>query len=184
LILSLFSGYGGLDLAVQEITGLEVGWVCEVKEPAVRILEERFPGAFNVGDISEIHSWKPFKKHVSVITAGFPCQDISDAGTRKGIEGDRSSLWKHVAEATRVIRPELLFLENVAALLGRGADTVAADLAEIRYDLVWRTLRASDVGALHERNRWFGIAFPSDADVPRWDVRPRYIPAQAGRGES
>lgn len=171
-------------MAVQEITGLEVGWVCEIKDPAIKILEERFPDAFNIGDLSEVPNWKIFRKHVSVITAGFPCQDISDAGTREGITGSRSFLWKHVAEATRVIRPELLFLENVAAILGRGIDTVAGDLAEAGYDLVWRTLRASDVGAPHERNRWFGIAFPSDSDVPRRYVGPGYIPAQARRGES
>ncbi|MEU4592279.1 DNA cytosine methyltransferase [Micromonospora aurantiaca (nom. illeg.)] len=80
---------------------------------------------------------------------------MSNAGKRAGITGEHSSVWNHVAAAVRVLRPRLLFVENVAALLRRGLDVVHADLAAIGYDTSWLCLRASDVGAAHRRDRLF-----------------------------
>ncbi|MFG1777759.1 DNA cytosine methyltransferase [Micromonospora sp. NPDC049048] len=68
----------------------------------------------------------------------------------------------HVAEAVRVLRPQLLFVENVAALLQRRLDIVHRDLATIRYDTSWLCLRASDVGAAHRRDRLFLLATPAE----------------------
>ncbi|MFG1904932.1 DNA cytosine methyltransferase [Micromonospora carbonacea] len=75
--------------------------------------------------------------------------------------GQHSSVWNHVAAAVRVLRPRLLFVENVAALLRRGLDVVHADLAEIGYDTSWLCLRASDIGAAHQRDRLFLLAAPT-----------------------
>ncbi|KAF4408619.1 DNA cytosine methyltransferase [Streptomyces lycii] len=161
-ILELCAGYGGIGLAVEPLVGDKVTHVAEVTKHACKILEERFPGAENIGDITD-YDWSELDGQADVITAGFPCQDISNAGRRVGIHGKRSGVWKHVAKATRVLRPRYLFLENVAVLRTRGLDVVAADLAEIGYDLRWTTLRASDVGGAHHRNRWFGLATPSHA---------------------
>ncbi|MDW5327137.1 DNA cytosine methyltransferase [Plantactinospora sp. KLBMP9567] len=118
------------------------------------------------GDIRTV-DWSRVES-VDILTAGFPCQDISNAGKRVGITGERSGVWKHVATAVRVLRPPLLFVENVAALLTRGLDVVQADLAEIGYDTSWTCLRASDIGAAHRGDRLFLLATPSDrggADV-------------------
>ncbi|MFI7209496.1 DNA cytosine methyltransferase, partial [Micromonospora aurantiaca (nom. illeg.)] len=82
-------------------------------------------------------------------------QDISNAGKRAGIGGKHSSLWSAVADAVRALRPPLVFVENVAALLRRGFDVVEADLAAIGYDTSWTCLRASDIGAAHRRDRLF-----------------------------
>ncbi|MFI7209513.1 DNA cytosine methyltransferase, partial [Micromonospora aurantiaca (nom. illeg.)] len=82
-------------------------------------------------------------------------QDISNAGKRVGITGEHSSLWAHVARAVRDLRPPIVFVENVAALLRRGFDRVQSDLAEIGYDTSWTCLRASDIGAAHRRDRLF-----------------------------
>jgi DNA (cytosine-5)-methyltransferase 1 len=162
-ILELCAGYGGLGMAVEELTGDKVAYVAEVDEAASKILAVRYPDAPNIGDITS-YDWTQLEGLVDIITAGFPCQDISNAGMRKGIEGERSGIWKNVCEATRVLRPRFLFLENVAAIRGRGLSTVSEDLAEVGYDLLWTTLRASDVGLAHQRNRWFGLAVPSDSE--------------------
>lgn len=159
-ILELCAGYGGIGLAVEPLVEDTVTHVAEITVHACKILEERFPGAENIGDVTA-YDWGALRGQIDVITAGFPCQDISNAGTREGISGKRSGIWKNVAEATRVLRPDHLFLENVSALRTRGLDVVCQDLAEIGYDLRWTTLRASDVGGAHQRNRWFGLATPA-----------------------
>ncbi|MEV8056546.1 DNA cytosine methyltransferase [Streptomyces antimycoticus] len=159
-ILELCAGYGGIGLAVEPLVGDKVTHVAEVTKHACKILEERFPGAENIGDVTG-YDWTHLTDRVDIITAGFPCQDISNAGKREGIHGKRSGIWKHVAEAVGALRPRLVFLENVAVIRTRGLDVVAEDLAEVGYDLRWTTLRASDVGAAHHRNRWFGLATPA-----------------------
>jgi DNA (cytosine-5)-methyltransferase 1 len=106
---------------------------------------------------------------VDVITAGFPCQDISFAGRGAGLkEGTRSSAWNHVMAAVRVLRPGLVVVENVAALCypGRGMGAVLGDLAAAGYDAAWRRLRAADIGAPHPRPRVF-IAAAADPAGPR-----------------
>jgi DNA (cytosine-5)-methyltransferase 1 len=77
---------------------------------------------------------------------------------RAGITGKHSSVWGNVVDAVRVLRPGLVLVENVAALLRRGFDVVHRDLAQIGYDTRWTCLRASDVGAAHRRDRMFMLA--------------------------
>jgi DNA (cytosine-5)-methyltransferase 1 len=161
-ILSLCSGYEGLGLAVEALTGDRVAYVAEVDEAASKVLAYRFPDVPNIGDITA-YDWTQLVGQVDIITAGFPCQDISNAGKREGIGGKRSGIYVHVVEAVRVLRPRLVFLENVSAIRSRGLWQVVADLAAIGYDLRWTCLRASDesVGLAHHRDRWFGLAVPS-----------------------
>lgn len=159
---SLCSGYGGLDLVVESLTGAESMAYAETDPAASKVMAHHWPGVPNLGDLAVI-DWSEWTD-ADYLCAGFPCQDISNAGTREGITGGRSSVWKHVAEAVCVIRPELVFLENVAAIKGRGLDVVAEDLAAIGYDLRWTCLRASQLGAAHHRDRWFGLARPGVQD--------------------
>ncbi|MEU0158996.1 DNA cytosine methyltransferase [Streptomyces sp. NPDC006261] len=161
-ILDLCSGVGRLGLAFEELTGDKVAYVAEVDEAASKVLAKRFPGVPNIGDITS-YDWTQLVGKVNKICAGFPCQDISNAGPREGIKGERSGIWTNVCEATGVLRPDYLFLENVAAIRGRGLSAVSEDLAEIGYDLLWTTLGASDVEFAHIRKRWFGLAVPSDS---------------------
>ena len=98
---------------------------------------------------------------VDIITGGFPCQDISTAGKGAGIEGTRSGLWVELARIIGEIRPRYAVLENVAALLGRGMERVAGDLAEIGYDAEWHCIPAAAVGAPHRRDRIWIIAYPN-----------------------
>ncbi|WP_326550146.1 DNA cytosine methyltransferase [Micromonospora sp. NBC_01813] len=169
---SLCSGYGGLDLAVELVLGGRLAWYAETDRHASTVLAYHWPNVANLGDIRNV-DWSTVES-VDVVTAGFPCQDISNAGKRVGITGEHSSVWNHVAAAVRVLRPRLVFVENVAALLRRGLDVVHADLAEIGYDTSWLCLRASDIGAAHRRDRLFLLATPTDrggADVAD-TVRP------------
>lgn len=161
-ILALCAGYGGLELAIQSLIGGNVVAFAEKDPYAARVFTSHNPEVPNLGDITET-DWHDVRERYGpdVIGAGFPCTDISNAGPRTGISGERSGIWKNVAEAVGVIRPRLVFLENVSAIRSRGLDVVAQDLASVGYDLRWTCVRASDVGATHTRSRWFGLGKPA-----------------------
>ena len=160
---SLFSGYGGLDLAV----GGELAWYAEVEPAACRVLEAHHPNVPNIGDVTqygdctcgEVIPWDHLPP-VDVITAGYPCQPFSTAGQRKGTEDERH-LWPYVRDALSGIRPQYGLLENVRGHLTMGLDIVLADLAGLGYNTRWGIVRASDAGAPHRRERLFVVA--SDA---------------------
>jgi DNA (cytosine-5)-methyltransferase 1 len=171
-ILGLCAGFGGLEIAVEELTGERVAYLAEIDRYAAQILAHHHPDIPNLGDITSI-DWAELIGQVDIICAGFPCQDISNAGHRKGIDGEKSGVWRNVAEAVRVLRPRLLFLENVSAIARRGLDRVLGDLAAIGYDARWMCFRASEVGTAHHRDRWFCVAFPS-ADAPGTGLESRH----------
>ncbi|GIM90143.1 DNA cytosine methyltransferase [Paractinoplanes toevensis] len=160
LIGSLCTGYGGLDLAVELVLSGRLAWYAETDRHAQAVLTHHWPDVPNLGDLRTV-DWAQVDP-VDVLTAGFPCQDISNAGKRAGITGQHSSLWTCVADAVRVLRPGLVVVENVAALLRRGFDVVHRDLAALGYDTSWTCLRASDVGAAHRRDRLFLLAAPAE----------------------
>ncbi|MFE5971404.1 DNA cytosine methyltransferase [Streptomyces sp. NPDC056460] len=162
-ILELCAGYGGLGMAVSPLVGGRVIYVAESAPGPSAVLAERYPDAPNLGDIREI-DWAQLVGEVDVITAGFPCQDISIAGNRVGIRGARSGVWINVLEAVRVIRPRILFLENVSNIRTRGLEVVLGDLAEIGYSARWVCVRATAACAPHLRDRWFCIATPENSD--------------------
>ncbi|GAA1250519.1 hypothetical protein GCM10009665_46510 [Kitasatospora nipponensis] len=151
---SVCTGTAALDLAVETVLPARLAWCADNDPAAARLLAHHFPHVPNLGDLTTVdwHTVEP----VDIVTAGFPCQDISYAGRGAGLtEGTRSGLWHTIAHAIRILRPRLVFVENVTALRRRGLDTVAADLASSGYDLAWRCLRASDIGAPHRRDRLF-----------------------------
>jgi DNA (cytosine-5)-methyltransferase 1 len=173
------TGYGGLDLAARAVYGGDMGWCAENDAHATVLLHRRFPRVPNVGDLTAV-DWRQVPA-VDIVTAGFPCQDISYAGRGAGIqEGTRSGLWLTIADALRVLRPGLVLLENVAALRTRGLATVLGDLAALGYDTAWTCLRAADVGAPHRRDRLFiAAAHPTSPRITRTD-----LPATAPEGTS
>lgn len=182
---SLFSGYGGLDLAVERATGATTVWHCEWDEAPSKVLTHHWPGVPNYRDVTQV-DWSTVEP-VDIITGGSPCQDLSTAGKRAGMtEGTRSNLWVNMREAIAVIRPRLVVWENVQGALSakatsdsdlehsngqvgdggggylRALGRVLGDLTEIGYDARWTTLRASDIGAPHHRARIFLIAWPRE----------------------
>jgi DNA (cytosine-5)-methyltransferase 1 len=182
---SLFSGYGGLDLAVMNVTGAQVAWHCEWDDAPSKILEKHFPDVPNYRDVSQVDFTQV--EPVDILTGGFPCQDLSLAGKRAGLkDGTRSGLWSEFARAIEEIKPRLVVIENVRGLLSaaatnphlescawcmgetgdgepalRALGAVLGDLADIGYDAKWTGVRAADAGAPHNRFRVFIIAYPA-----------------------
>ena len=161
---SLFSGIGGLDLGLDR-AGMKCEWQVEINEFARKVLTKHWP---KVRKHDDIRTFKPTP--VDVICGGFPCQDISNAGKQAGIDGERSGLWSEYVRIIRAIRPKVVIVENVAALLVRGHGRVLGDLAESGYDAWWEVLPACAFGAPHFRSRIFYVAarFDSDADSERF----------------
>jgi DNA (cytosine-5)-methyltransferase 1 len=156
---SLFSGYGGLDMAVESFFGAETSWFVEFDKNVSRVLDARWPGVPNYGDITKLEL--DDLSRVDIITGGFPCQDISNAGNGTGIEeGTRSGLWFYMRDSIRHLRPRHVIVENVGRLRTKGLDIVLGQMAEIGYHARWCSLRASEVGAPHQRDRiflWFSL---------------------------
>ena len=154
---SLCTGYGGLDIAVEAYFNAETIWCAEYDKHASKVIEERF-GYINYKDIKEI-IWEDVPK-VDILTAGYPCQPFSVAGSRKGKE-DARHIWPYIKDAICTIRPRWVIMENVKGHLSLGFDQVLRDLANIGYDARWQIVRAAEVGAPHHRRRLFIVAYPS-----------------------
>lgn len=152
---SLFAGIGGIDLGFER-AGLQCKWQVEIDPFARKVLEKHWPG---VPKHDDVRTFKPTL--VDVVCGGFPCQDISNAGKRAGIDGNRSGLWSEYIRIVREVRPRFVVVENVGALLVRGIGRVLGDLAESGYDAEWDVLRASRFGAAHRRERVFIVAYPA-----------------------
>lgn len=151
---SLFSGYGGLDMAV----GGDLAWYAEVEPAACKVMAAHHPGVPNLGDVTRV-DWSEVER-VDVMTGGYPCQPYSKAGNREGDADDRD-MWPHYRAAIGGVRPRAAVLENVREHLSLGFATVVADLADLGYDARWGVVRASDAGAPHQRPRLFAVAADS-----------------------
>jgi DNA (cytosine-5)-methyltransferase 1 len=162
--LDLFSGIGGFALGAYN-----AGWrfdrhyFSEIDPWCCRLYARRFPDAVPLGDIREIDG---LSEGEWFLTGGFPCQDLSYAGRGEGIEGERSGLWFHFARLVDDLRPRYVVVENVPALRTRGMGRVLGDLARSGYDCQWNSIRASDVGAPHKRERVFVVAYPAGQRQP------------------
>lgn len=152
-VMSMFSGIGAIDLGLQR-AGFEIIAQCEIGRYACAVLAKRFPGVPNLGDVTQIENYP----EADMIAAGFPCQDISNAGKRAGITGTRSGLFGEVVRAVRLVRPKFVLLENVAALHNRGLAEVFGALASLGYDAFADCIPASHVGAPHDRDRTWIVA--------------------------
>lgn len=159
--LHLFAGAGGGILG-----GLLLGNrpVCAVeREPAARemLLARQRDGSlprFPIWDDVCTFDGKPWCGIVDVVCGGFPCQDISPAGRRRGIQGERSGLWAEMARIIGEVQPSRVFVENSSALVGRGLAVVLGDLAALGYDARWGVLGAIDAGGHHHRPRVWILA--------------------------
>ncbi len=179
---SMFSGIDGLALGVQMQTLACIAWHAETDPDASRVLASHWH-APNLGDVSRIN-WNRVEP-VDILVGGFPCQDISLAGKGAGIDGERSGLWRYMVAAIRALRPRYVFVENVAALLARGFERVAADLAESGYRFAWSGYSSAAVGAPHRRERMFILATADTAfaGLERPDERRSKHAYDAGRGD-
>jgi DNA (cytosine-5)-methyltransferase 1 len=154
---SLFSGIGGFDLGLER-AGFEIAWQVENNDYCRRVLRKHWPSVPCHYDIRGI-DWEWIQK-VDVLAGGFPCQDVSHAGKRVGIYGERSSLWFEMLKAICGVRPRWALIENTTGLRDRGLSDVLRSLAVNGYDAEWTTFSACGFGAPHTRERLFIVAYP------------------------
>jgi DNA (cytosine-5)-methyltransferase 1 len=155
---SLFAGIGGFDLGLER-AGMECTWQVEIDPFCQKVLAKHWPEVKRYGDIRECGAHN--LESVDLICGGFPCQDISTAGKRVGINAPRSGLWSEYHRIICELRPAFIIVENVAALLERGMGRVLGDLAQSGYDAEWQVLSAAALGAPHLRERVFICAYPN-----------------------
>lgn len=182
----LFAGVGGLGMAVDEVFNAQPSWFCEFDAAPSKVLAHHFPDVPNFGDVRTV-DWANTER-VNILAGGFPCQDVSLAGRRRGMnDGTRSGLWSEFAKAIDEIRPDWVVIENVRGLLSadaavdmepcplcvgdnpehvlRALGAVLGDLADLGFDAEWIGLRAADIGAPHGRFRVFILAWPRERTV-------------------
>ncbi len=168
--ISLFSGYGGIDLALEEYSRPIL--YCEIEKYAQAILLSRMddgalPFAPIWNDITTLDG-SQLKGLVDIVYGGFPCQDISSAGKGAGLSGQRSGLFYEVIRICKEASPLFIFLENVAAIRTRGSIEVQEELASIGYDCRFGMLSAAEIGANHRRDRWFCLAVKRSVGNSEW----------------
>lgn len=160
-LLDTFSGIGGFSLAARWIGGIETVQFVERDPYCQRILAKHWP---TVPIHDDICTFNPAPGSADIVCGGFPCQDISHAGKQAGIkEGTRSGLFYELMRVIRLVQPRYVVLENVAAILANGLDTVLGELAEAGFDAEWACIPASAVGACHQRDRWWLVAYSNHA---------------------
>lgn len=163
-VLDLFSGIGGFSLGLERTGGFETVAFCEIDPFCRRVLAKHWPDVRCFEDVTTLRGEDVGT--VDVICGGFPCQDISSAGRKVGLAGKRSGLWREYARLIGELRPRIVLVENVSALLSRGMGTVLGDLAELGFDAEWGVISAEDMGADHGRDRLWIAAYPNRDGEP------------------
>ncbi|MDF0606612.1 DNA cytosine methyltransferase [Neisseriaceae bacterium TC5R-5] len=156
---SLFAGIGGFDIGFEN-AGFRTAWQVEIKPLCRAVLADRFPHAQQYEDVRQVDAHT--LSRVDVLVGGFPCQDLSTMGKRRGLAGERSGLFYEVCRLARELQPRWLVLENVTGLLscrdGTDFQAVITALAECGYVGCWRVLNAQYFGVPTKRRRVFIIA--------------------------
>ena len=166
---SLFTGIGGIDLGFER-TGMKCAWQVEIDDYCNKVLEKHWPEVERFRDVREVgkHNLTP----VDIIAGGFPCQDVSFNGLRKGLDGDRSTLWSEFYRIVCEIQPKWIVIENVRGLFssddGEFFRKILWELSEQGYDAEWRIIKTGyEFGLPHQRERVFIVAYPSSK---RWET--------------
>lgn len=179
---SLFTGIGGFDLGFER-AGMSCTWQVEIDPFCRKILEKYWP---DMERIEDVQKWQPqTKRHrVEVICGGFPCQDLSPAGRKAGLTGEKSGLWFDFARVVAALAPDWVVIENNHHRWRSWVPFVRSDLWELGYASLPLRLRASDFGAWHRRARCYLIAHADSHHLrpERWwcearkgDAKPRDI---------
>lgn len=165
-VLDLFSGIGGFSLGLERTGGFETVAFCEINPKRRDDLAAIWPGVAVFDDVRLLSA--NVLPTIDVMTGGFPCQDISTAGKKAGIHGERTGLYSEIIRLAGELRPRFIILENSADLLtgdgGSWAGHVFGELATLGYDAEWHVIPASGLGAPHDRERVWIIA--TDASRP------------------
>lgn len=166
---SLFSGLGSFELGLERaIPNSKTIWQVEQDQFCQSILTKHWPDAQLHNDVCTVgaNNLEP----VDIICGGFPCQDLSIAGKQRGIYAERSGLWWEMHRIISELRPRVVVVENVPAILFRGMSEVLGSMADIGYDSEWTTISAAQFGAPHVRKRVFIVFYPSTKPDEGWTV--------------
>lgn len=188
-VLDLFSGIGGFSLGLHNTGGFETIAFCEQDEICQKVLRKNFSKMIPIfNDVTKI-KYKQHEKgkyieygelknsrfftgmNIDVICGGFPCQDISVAGLKKGLKGERSGLWFEFYRLIKEIKPKYVVIENVANLRNQGLGEILKSLGSLGYDCEWHILSACAIGAIHRRERLFIITNANSGAI--WDIEQR-----------
>ena len=158
-LLDTFAGIGGFSYAAEKLVGgFKTVQFIEIDPYCQKILNKNFP---NIPIHDDITTYRAEPYSADIICGGFPCTDISVAGRGEGItETTRSGLFFQLITTIRMVRPKYIILENVSAILNNGMDIVLGELYKAGYDAEWCCIPSSFVGACHQRDRIWIIAYP------------------------
>jgi DNA (cytosine-5)-methyltransferase 1 len=173
---SLFSGIGGLELGLERAGLGPVLWQCEIDPFCRAVLAKHWPDVERFEDVTQPRSYP----HVDLICGGFPCQDVSSGGKRRGIGGSRSGLWWYFARVVAQVRPRYVVVENVSSGARRWLHHVREGLHVLGYRTSALGVAARDVGAPHRRARVFVVAYASGEQLrkqPGGGCRPDWTGA-------
>jgi DNA (cytosine-5)-methyltransferase 1 len=180
---SLFSGIGGLELGLERAGLGPVRWQVEINPFCRRVLAKHWPDAERFDDVRAVgvQNLAP----VAVLCGGFPCQDVSQAGSARpvpGLAGEQSSLWAEFARIIHELRPPTVVVENVASGKQRWLPQVRRDLHLLGYDSTAILVAAEDVGGTHPRRRVFVVGYPyaDGKPVVSFDGEVAGVPQDAG----
>lgn len=163
-VLDLFSGIGGFTLGLERAGGFETVAFCESNEFCRQALARHWPEVPIFEDVRRLSANRLDRHGIrpDVIAGGFPCVDLSRAGTRSGLRGEASGLWREFARIISEVRPRLVLVENVSdnldGSLGPWFGDVLGDLASLGYGAEWHCIQAADAGAPHIRDRVWIVA--------------------------
>lgn len=176
-VLDLFSGIGRFSYAAEQLVGgFQTIAFCETDKACQKVLAKHWTETPIFPDVralaaADIQPLCP--NGLSLITAGFPCQDLSVAGKQVGYDGERSVLFYEIIRLARELRPKFLLLENVRNLLshqnGETFQETLFQIAKAGYDAEWAVIPASDVGACHRRERIWIIAYANNSGLEGWE---------------
>lgn len=151
---SLFSGIGGLELGLERAGLGSVVWQCEINPFCRAVLAKHWPHVTRYEDVTRPRSYPA----ADIICGGFPCQDVSSLGKRRGLGGERSSLWWHFAGVIEQVAPAWVVVENVASGAAKWLHHVRHTLHLLGYRTRALGIAAGELGAPHLRRRIFVVA--------------------------
>ncbi len=175
--LDLFSGIGGFALGFESV-GINTKQFVEVDPTCRKVLQKHWPTVPIHDDVS---TYCGEEGAYDIICGGFPCQDISVAGTLKGLSGSRSGLWSEYIRIIREVKPKYVVIENSSNLRNMGLHTILEDLWKSGYDAEWYILEAGQFGASHVRERIIIVAYPIGKRRKRL-VKDEYLKEVGQRG--
>lgn len=168
-VLDLFSGIGGFSYGLEMASkNFKTTKFCEIDKFCQKVLKKHWP---EVPIHDDIKTLTCTEGEYDIICGGFPCQDISVAGQKKGITNEtRSGLWYEYKRIIKEVKPRYVIIENVRNLLNNGLAIVLKDLHEIGYNAEWEVISARSVGACHLRERLWIVAYPNTTRRMRPDA--------------